>query len=397
MPTVSVIIPSFNHEQYVRECIQSVLDQTYQDFEIVITDDGSCDGTVDAIKSFTDPRIKLFVHNQNQGACVASNNCIRHSEGKYIAMLSSDDAWFPEKLETQVRYLEQHPEIGAVFGKVEWIDASGNTITEPSFPFTHVFDVENRDRFQWLRHFFYNGNCLCHPCSLIRRECYDEVGLLDPSMASIPDFDLWIRLCTKYEIFILDQKLIRFRRIGEDFNASGDNLKSRIRNKFEYKQVLSHYLILKDAHEVLRVFPEAAKYGPVTSDLSPYFLARVAIETGIDLMAIWGLELIYNLLKDKSFSKKLEQQCSFAHRDFIKLSGESNLFNLEAIFELSRQVASLNSEVANRSDQLSALYASKSWRMAQKFQVIRLKLFPYGSMRASLAGRVYRFLSGNST
>jgi glycosyltransferase involved in cell wall biosynthesis len=387
MPTVSVIIPSYNHEAYIRECIQSVLDQTYQDFEIVITDDGSSDHTVDIIKSFTDPRIKLFVHSQNKGASIASNNCLRHSWGKYIAMLSSDDVWMPNKLELQVNYLDQHPEIGAVFGKVEWIDATGRSITDPNFPYLHVFDVENRNRFEWLRHFFYKGNCLCHPCSLIRKKCYDDVGWLNPSMANIPDFDLWIRLCMKYEIHILDEKLIKFRRISEDSNASGDNLRSRTRGRFEYKQVLNHYLDIKDYQELLCVFPEAVNYGPVTSDLIPYVLARLAIDSGLDFMSLWGLELIYNLLENENLSHELEKQCGFTHRDFIRLAGESNLFNLNTIEGYAAQIASLNA-------QLSDVYSSKSWKIIKKLQAIRHRLFPYGSARAVLAARVYRWLSG---
>src|SRR5436190_19138080 len=143
-PLVSVIIPSYNHEKFVKECIESVLNQTFQDFEIIITDDSSTDRTVEIIKSFKDPRIKLFVHSQNRGACVATNNCIRHSKGRYIAMLSSDDAWYPEKLTIQVRYMEDHPNIAAVFGKVDWIDENGNFITDEDFPFGNTFNAQNR-------------------------------------------------------------------------------------------------------------------------------------------------------------------------------------------------------------------------------------------------------------
>lgn len=389
MPAVSVIIPSYNHEAYIRECIQSVLDQTYQDFEIVITDDGSSDHTVEIIKSFTDPRINLFVHSQNKGASIASNNCLRHSRGKYIAMLSSDDVWMPNKLELQVNYLDQHPEIAAVFGKVEWIDSTGKPITDPNFPYLHIFDVENRNRFEWLRHFFYSGNCLCHPCSLIRKEYYDKVGWLNPTMANIPDLDLWVRLCMRYEIHVMDEKLIRFRRIGEDNNASGDNPRSRARGRFEYKQVLNHYLNLKDYQELLRIFPEATNYGPVTSNLIPYLLGRLAIDTGIDFMSLWGLELIYNLLQSEKSSRELERQCSFTHRDFIILAGESNLFNLALIEKYAAQINALYS-------QLGDIYSSKSWQLIKRLQILRHKIFPYGSRRAFIAARVYHLLSGDT-
>jgi glycosyltransferase involved in cell wall biosynthesis len=173
MPIVSVIIPSYNHEAYIAECINSVLNQTFQDFEIIITDDASTDRTVQVIERFNDPRIKLFKHSINKGASVATNNCIRQSKGKYIAMLSSDDAWYPNKLDIQVKYLDTHPKIGAVFGKADWIDETGAIIKSRHFPYMDVFNVRNRSRFEWLNHFFNKGNCLCHPCSLVRRKCYD--------------------------------------------------------------------------------------------------------------------------------------------------------------------------------------------------------------------------------
>lgn len=333
MPAVSVIIPSYNHEKYIVECIQSVLDQTFQDFEIIITDDGSADRTVEFIESFDDPRIKLFKFHKNRGACVAANNCIRHASGKYIAMLSSDDAWYPQKLAVQVKYLDEHPKIAVVFGKVDWINESGNPITNINFPYRNVFNVKNRTRFEWLRYFFEQGNRLCHPCSLVRRECYSEVGMFNPALASIPDLDLWIRICLKYDIMILNQKLIRFRRIGEEINASGDTIKSRVRNRFEYLQVLNNYLKIKKPDEILLIFPGAIRYGKVTASLIPYFLGRIAIDTGWDFKMLWGLDIIYNFIQDQKLSKILDEKYNFSYQDFIKLTSECDLFKISRILQ----------------------------------------------------------------
>src|SRR3989344_3691446 len=117
MPKVSVIIPSYNHEKYVTYALESVLNQTFQDFEIIITDDHSSDKTVEQIKKFKDQRIRLFTSIKNRGVCVAINDCLLHTKGKYIAHLNSDDAFFLEKLEKQVKYLDNHPDVGAVFSK----------------------------------------------------------------------------------------------------------------------------------------------------------------------------------------------------------------------------------------------------------------------------------------
>ena len=135
-PTVSVVIASYNHEKYVAETIESVLNQTFQDFEIIITDDGSSDKTVEMIKQFSDPRINLFVFEKNKGACSALNNSIINSKGKYIACLNSDDSWELNKLEKQVKFLDENPDIGAVFTNAKIIDENGK-------------DFENKNHFYY--------------------------------------------------------------------------------------------------------------------------------------------------------------------------------------------------------------------------------------------------------
>jgi glycosyltransferase involved in cell wall biosynthesis len=327
-PVVSVTIPSYNHEKFVGECIQSVLNQTFQDFEIIIIDDGSSDRTVEVIQAFDDPRIKLFRHFTNKGACVAANQCILNSNGRYIAMLSSDDAWYPDKLELQVKYLEQHSEIAVVFGKVDWINETGKLITDISFPYYDVFNVKNRSRHQWLNHFFNWGNCLCHPCSLVRREVYDNVGFLNPAFANLPDLDLWIRICLKYEIAILDNRLIRFRRMIGESNASGDTSKNRIRNRFEFFRILDDYLRIDDVKEFSLTFPEAMKYGKLKAEIIPYFLGRLAIDSGVDFKVLWGLNKIYTLLQCNETAKLVEDCCNFTYRDFIRLSGDNDPFRI---------------------------------------------------------------------
>lgn len=367
MPTVSVIIPSYNHEKFIEECIQSVLNQSFQDFEIIITDDASTDLTIKILEQFHDPRIKLFRHLSNQGASVATNNCIAHASGKYIAMLSSDDAWYPEKLAIQVEYLEEHPEIGAVFGKAEWIDEAGQPLTHHNFPYLDVFEVSNRGRFEWLRHFFYKGNCLCHPCSLIRRECYQTIGVLNPAFANLPDFDLWVRLCLNYEIAILDRKLIRFRRMADESNASGDTSPGRVRNRFEHFQILNHFLQIKDPNDFLRVFPDAAKHGPVTPSTIPFLLGRMAIEKGIDFTVLWGLNLIYQELQNEATAKMLEQEFNFTYRDFILLSGKCDPFKVSGFFPLQPP-----SQAMQRNAFQMFLQASKDYARAIKLIVTHL-------------------------
>jgi glycosyltransferase involved in cell wall biosynthesis len=414
MPTVSVIIPSYNHEKFIRECVQSVLDQTYQDFEIIITDDGSTDHTVDIIESFSDPRIKLFKHPKNKGVCVAANNCLQNASGNYVAWLSSDDAWYPEKLAVQVDYLDEHTEIGVVFGKVVWVDEYGNPIDK--FPYLNVYDVENRTRYEWLREFFMIGNCLSLPCSLVRRECFSETGMFDPVLAGVPDLDLWVRICLNYDIQILDQKLIRNRWISDESNASGSTTKNIIRNRFEFRHILNHYLKIEKPEELLLIFPEAVHYGKVTLETIPYFLGRIAISSGLDYQMLWGLDIIYELLQDEKMVRFLEDQYDFIYTDFIKLVRECDPFRFverqlhieqlqllkEQVTEKDRAIHSLTEHVSEKEraiqsliEQVTDIKNGLAYRMTIKYRHYIDLLLPIGTKRRGLYTLIIQTVSGN--
>lgn len=328
MPRISVIMASYNHERYIRECIQSILDQTFQDFEIIITDDGSRDGTVPVIGEFKDPRIHLTSFPENRGACVAANNSLRRATGQFVALLNSDDAWKPTKLQEQMDFMGGHPDIGACFAKVTFVDESSRVLKPQEYEYSQVFEVQNRPRSAWLSHFFSRGNCLCHPSILIRRKCYDEIGPYDERLASVPDLDAWVRLCLKYDIHILPARLVLFRIRAHGANASSDVLPNQIRCAFEYKQILDHYLTINDPQFFLEVFPQAAQYGEVRMEHIPYFLARVAIGTGDRIRALWGLEILHGLLADRAAAGEMERRYGFRIKDLHRMTSEQNAFNL---------------------------------------------------------------------
>ena len=131
MPKVTVILTSFNHEKYIREAIDSVLNQTFTDFELIILDDGSSDNSWHLINQYSDSRIKACCSLVNVGGVVGVNKAIsEQATGKYIAIHHSDDIWELDKLEKQVVYLEAHSEIGAVFTWVQIIDEHGVKLPE---------------------------------------------------------------------------------------------------------------------------------------------------------------------------------------------------------------------------------------------------------------------------
>ncbi|MBK8783850.1 MAG: glycosyltransferase [Anaerolineales bacterium] len=389
MPTVSVIIPSYNHEKYIGECIQSVLNQTYQDFEIVITDDGSQDKTVANIRQFNDPRIKLLIHNKNKGTSVASNTCINSSSGKFVALLGSDDAWMPEKLEKQVEFLEQNLNVGVVFSREITINENSNRVYQTVY--SKVFDLalQNRSKADWARFFFFFGNCLCAPSSLIRRDVFDEIGLFDERLAGLQDFDLWVKICLKHDVHLMEDRLTLYRVHDNYSNLSADTSENNIRNIFEYKQILNNYLQIKDVDFFKKVFPESGKYGEVKPLMIPYFLGRIALDTTRNFQRQWGVEAIYSFLENGELADMLEKDCGFSYVDYIKLAKETIVGDSYLSSQLAETQAQLTKAQA-LSAQLTKVSNSKIWKVISFFHRIQIKLLPSGSYREKLLHLVYR-------
>jgi len=246
--------------------------------------------------------------------------------------LNSDDVWEPTKLEKQVNYLDANTEVGVVFTRVTFIDETGNILGPGDYPYYSVFDVENKARTAWLRHFFVTGNCLCHPSSLVRRNCHDKLGLYNKRLFNLHDFDMWVRLCFKYEIHILDDKLFRFRIRDNEANAGSDTLPNRIRFRFEHYKILDHYLGIDDKQLLLSIFPEAVKYGPVENEYIPYFLGMLALKYNDVPRCLWGLEVLFNLIKNAEMERELEKRYGFSYRDFIELTERYDAFHTAAAF-----------------------------------------------------------------
>jgi len=255
VPKVSVAMASYNHAQYVAGALQSVLEQSFQDFEIVVTDDGSVDGTAEEANRVRDPRISVTALPTNVGGSIALNSSILRCRGRYVAVLNSDDVFLPGKLERQVRFMDEHPEIGALFGYPDFIDEDGTRLAPGETFYGRTFQVINRSRAEWLRHFFFNGNALCHPSVLIRRRCYGAVGLYNPALAQLPDLEMWIRLLRRFNIQVLPEPLVGFRIFRDDRNASAGRPDAIARVQWEWLRVLPHYLSL-DSGLLAQVFPE---------------------------------------------------------------------------------------------------------------------------------------------
>ena len=211
MTVSSIIMCTYNREKFLARAIESVIAQTYTDWELIIVDDGSTDHTEELVGSYTDPRIRYFKMEKNRFYCYAANFGLKECRGDYIAFQNSDDEWMPDKLEKQMEYLKNHPEAGACFSAVTLIDDEGNDISEECRDMANLFANCCSDQRNWMHLFFYYGNSLCHPSAVVRKDVMDRVGGFNLLYCQLADFDLWIRIVTEYPIHVLPEKLIRFR------------------------------------------------------------------------------------------------------------------------------------------------------------------------------------------
>lgn len=371
MPKVSVILTSFNHAKYIREAIDSAIAQTFTDFELIILDDCSSDNSWDLINQYPDPRIKAF-RSEGPGEVVCRlNNAISElANGEYIAIHHSDDVWELDKLERQVAYLEAHPEIAATFTRVQVIDESGAPFVEEGHSYLHVFEQPNRSRHEWLNHFFFHGNALCHPSVLIRKECFPDVGEYDRRLGQLTDFDMWVRICIKHNIHILEKPLIRFRIRANEMNQSGNKPETHIRIYLEYQQVLLNYLAIPSETELFSIFPDMREMAISEHNHIPFLVACYAIERGIHVHQAFGFNTLYELMRDPVIVGELEKKYGFSYPDLIRLTGSKDIYRSTELASQKEMVAVLQREV-DRIKSSGAWQITKPlrfvWNMSSRF------------------------------
>jgi len=199
MATVSVIIPAYNRADVIGRAIKSMLNQIYQNFEIIIVDDGSTDEVEKVVESFQDDRIKYIKLGKNQGAANARNIGVQAARSEYIAFLDSDDEWLPHKLEVQMKIFDGlDPQYGVVYSG-GWI-IQGNA--KRYIPYR-----SQKPRSGDIRRVILRTGLVCTSSAIVRKKCFEKVGLFDTRMQCIEDWELWILIAKDYYFYYIEQPL----------------------------------------------------------------------------------------------------------------------------------------------------------------------------------------------
>ena len=254
-PLVSIVIPVHNGERYIKESINSCLEQTYKNIEIIVVDDKSEDNTLNILKSYGSRITVIPVEKQN-GLGNVINIGIRKSKGKYIARMDADDIMYPTRIEKQVEYLESHPSCVAVGGQIDIIDENGNITGHREYA------VEDKD----IKKNLFLFQPFAHPAVTLRKSALEEIGLYPENMWKVEDVKLFLILSTKGEFHNLEDTVLKYRmtfktesqaKMLDHFKKTNDIRKWAVK-ELDIKPSIREYVIWdiqKIGVHILSIFP----------------------------------------------------------------------------------------------------------------------------------------------
>ena len=223
---VSVIMPSYNTAPYIEETVQSVLNQTYKNWELIIVDDCSTDETDDILSKFTDERIRIYKNEKNSGAAVSRNKALREARGRWIAFLDSDDLWSPNKLEKQIAFMKTNG-YSFSYTNYEEIDSEGK---KTGVRVTGPKKITKTGMFNY-----------CWPGCLAVMYDAERIGLIQiADIKKNNDYAMWLKVCKSAECYLLDEYLAQYRK-GRNGSISTQRL---------YKLVKWHYILFKKSERL---------------------------------------------------------------------------------------------------------------------------------------------------
>jgi len=203
MPKVTVIIPTYNRADYVCEAIDSVLTQTFTDYEIIVVDDGSTDNTADLLRPLAEQGLIRYIFQENRGESAARNQGIAVASGEYIAFLDSDDLFLPTKLEKQVSYLDTHPDIALVHSWYAKFEDGGRDLG--------IRDTSRLNGWIYPAYLLDWSVLMVVPAVMVRSSVLEQVGGFDETIRWGPDLDMWRRITRKFRIAVIPDVLCKIR------------------------------------------------------------------------------------------------------------------------------------------------------------------------------------------
>lgn len=296
-PKVTVIIPVFNRENLIQRSINSVLNQTYKNLEVIVVDDASTDRTAQKISEVKDDRLKYIGNEVNLGPSQSRNKGIEISDGELIAFQDSDDEWHIDKLAKQVQILiKSNSDVAAVYCKMEFVDSSSGKLIAKD----NINAVDFRKTFTHGTYFLTPANVTV----LIKKSVLNEVGYFDESLFAMEDTELAIRVSKNYNYRFIDEPLVRVTR---NHNQLTENAKNYIAAKEilykKHKNYLSTELLFEICKEIANYYILIGNIAIAKNYLKKSFSHGMNVKTLLQYISITLAPSLLKYLYHKKYSK----------------------------------------------------------------------------------------------
>ena len=239
MPRVSVLMPVYNGERFLALAVESILGQTFREFELIIVDDGSTDGSARILSRFDDPRIRRLRNDRNEGITQSLNRGLELASGDYVCRMDSDDVSVPTRIERQIGFMEEHTEIAVVGSFATVIDSTGTAVDTERYP-QSASDI---------RKTLFVHNPFAHGAVMIRSSVLKECGAYDARFLHNEDYDLWLRVAARHPLANIPEPLLHRRVHGGNITAANETQLVKYRLK-----TLSHAFARYYRNPFYRIF-----------------------------------------------------------------------------------------------------------------------------------------------
>ncbi len=283
-PLVSVIMSCYNYGEYVKQAVDSILNQTYKNIELVIVDNGSTDNSYEILKGFGN-RIHKLMHLDKNDLNRSAGLLGRNVSGEYVAFMTADDYWHPEKIEKQMKVFESYPNVRACFTWAHTVDEYGKILSNNESP--NTFEHKNRARNEWMEQIILRGNLFSYPSTIVHRESYYE--LPTNHYYQLGDKHLWMNFLMKHDIFVVEEQLtfMRWHPNSKTPNMSSITSESAVRTYTETVLTTEDIIEKMDDKCFVQVF------GKYMRDVSAATHKQIACEKFFFLMQLAEKDIVY--------------------------------------------------------------------------------------------------------
>ena len=315
-PSVSILCPSYNHQDYVSGFIDSVLAQTDKNWELIIVDDCSTDDNVARIMGCSDRRIRLFRHDFNRGINAAINTAFSHARSDIVCLMASDDMLAPDYVQTICETFAQHPDADVVYPALQCIKPSGQIIEN------EIWYQLQRPQAVLLRDMFFIGNRIMSPGMAVRKSAFARIYPLEIPLSQYQDYKTHIRLLLHGKCVQLPRPLVLYRIPSKKSGISATGARTSRQQNLEEGRLMDAFLDIKTVVQLHKIFGDLlAPYKEVLADDTiPFVLGHLALDCDSVYKRHWGYDQIANFISSPKNYERVNRMCGFCYRDFLALA-----------------------------------------------------------------------------